>query len=78
MENRDSIAGSCSAFNLHRAGGCQAWPDRAGSALHACMQVVQRLSGDVPVFISAGEEPDDWEAPAEEVDDRFLGDAQIW
>ena len=24
------------------------------------------------------EGPDDWEAPAEEVDDRFLGDAQIW
>ena len=42
------------------------------------MQVVQRLSGDIPVFISAGEGPDDWEAPAEEVDDRFLGDAQIW
>lgn len=42
------------------------------------MQVVQRLSGDVPVFISAGEGPDDWEAPAEEVDDRFVGDAQIW
>ncbi|CAL5218480.1 g166 [Coccomyxa viridis] len=41
-------------------------------------KVVQRLSGDVPVFISAGEGPEDWEAPAEEVDDRFLGDAQIW
>lgn len=36
------------------------------------------MSGDVPVFISAGEGPDDWEAPAEEVDDRFVGDAQIW
>lgn len=42
------------------------------------MQVVQRLSEDVPVFISAGKGPDDWEAPAEELDDRFLGDAQIW
>ena len=42
------------------------------------MQVVQRLSGDVPVFISAGEQPDDWEATAEEIDDRFVGDAQIW
>ena len=43
-----------------------------------CLQVVQKLSGDVPVFISAGKGPDDWEAPAEELDDRFLGDAQIW
>ena len=42
------------------------------------MQVVQRLSGDVPVFISAGEQPDDWEPTAEEIDDRFVGDAQIW
>ena len=36
------------------------------------------MSGDVPVFISAGEQPDDWEPTAEEIDDRFVGDAQIW
>ncbi len=38
------------------------------------VQVVDRLAGDIPVFISA----DDWETTAEEIDDRFLGDAEIW
>lgn len=38
------------------------------------MQIVDRLAGDIPVFISA----DEWEDIAEEVDDRFLGDAEIW
>ncbi len=38
------------------------------------MQVVDRLSGHLPVFILA----DDWETTAEEIDDRFIGDAEIW
>ena len=37
-------------------------------------QVVDRLAGDLPVFIDAEE----WEAIAEEIDDTFLGDAEIW
>ncbi|BDA44081.1 probable ribose-5-phosphate isomerase A [Coccomyxa sp. Obi] len=37
-------------------------------------KVVHRLAGDIPVFISAG----DWEDTAEDLDDRFLGDAEIW
>lgn len=38
------------------------------------VQLVDRLSGDLPVFILA----EDWETTAEEIDDRFLGDAEIW
>lgn len=41
---------------------------------YSIWQVVDRLAGDIPVFIDA----DDWEATAEEIDDRFLGDAEIW
>jgi ribose 5-phosphate isomerase A len=39
-----------------------------------CAQVVERLGGDVPVFITA----EDWEDTAEELDDTFLGDAELW
>ena len=37
-------------------------------------QVVDRLRGELPVFIDA----EDWEDIAEELDDTFLGDAEIW
>ena len=37
-------------------------------------QVVPRLNASLPVFIEA----DSWEESAEELDDIFLGDAEIW
>jgi ribose 5-phosphate isomerase A len=37
-------------------------------------QLVERLAGYLPVVI----EGDDWEEPAETLDDIFLGDAEIW
>lgn len=36
--------------------------------------VVPRLGGALPVVIDA----DDWEDTAEEIDDIFLGDAEVW
>jgi hypothetical protein len=44
------------------------------ACVNRLLQVVKRLSGDVPVFITA----DEWEITAEELDDRFIGDAEIW
>ena len=38
-------------------------------------QVVTRLGGALPVAIDAGPE---WESTAEELDDLFLGDAELW
>jgi ribose 5-phosphate isomerase A len=38
--------------------------------------VTQRLGGKVPVAIDA--DPDTWEETAEELDDIFLGDAELW
>ncbi|GAX75501.1 hypothetical protein CEUSTIGMA_g2944.t1 [Chlamydomonas eustigma] len=38
-------------------------------------QVVDRLHGTLPLVIEGGE---DWEEPAEELDDIFLGDAELW
>jgi ribose 5-phosphate isomerase A len=38
------------------------------------MQVVPRLNASLPVFIDAAS----WEESAEELDDVFLGDAEIW
>ena len=37
------------------------------------MQVVRRLRGDLPVWVRAGS----WETAGEELDDIFLGDAEI-
>lgn len=39
-----------------------------------CMQVVDRLQGDVPVLVSGKT----WEDTAEELDDLLLGDAEVW
>lgn len=36
--------------------------------------VVPRLCGSMPVVVDG----EDWESPAEEIDDLFLGDAEIW
>ena len=38
------------------------------------MQVVRRLEGDLPVWVEA----DQWEDVGEELDDIFIGDAEIW
>ena len=37
-----------------------------------------RLTGELPVMIDAGEEGQEWEEPAEELDDIFIGDADLW
>ena len=39
-----------------------------------CVQLVKRLAGYLPVVI----EGEDWESPAEALDDIFLGDAELW
>ncbi len=39
-----------------------------------CAQVVPRLAGSLPVWL----EEDGWEESAEELDDIFLGDAELW
>jgi hypothetical protein len=39
------------------------------------VQVVTRLGGALPIAISAGP---DWEETAEQLDDLFLGDAEVW
>lgn len=44
-------------------------------AVRAWAQVVTRLGGALPVAIDAGPE---WESTAEELDDLFLGDAELW
>ena len=38
------------------------------------VQVVRRLQGDLPVWVEA----DTWETTGEELDDIFIGDAEIW
>ncbi len=43
--------------------------------VRASAQVVTRLGGALPVAIDAGPE---WESTAEELDDLFLGDAELW
>ena len=43
--------------------------------VRAWAQVVTRLGGALPVAIDAGPE---WESTAEELDDLFLGDAELW
>lgn len=42
--------------------------------MHMHMQVVERLRGTLPVVV----EEDNWEETAEELDDTFIGDAEIW
>ena len=37
-------------------------------------QVVRRLQGDLPVWVRG----DAWETAGEELDDIFIGDAEIW
>ena len=37
-----------------------------------------RLRGEVPVMIDAGEDGQGWEDVAEELDDIFVGDADLW
>lgn len=59
--------------------GAQARPPNNGTSCDcACpvptQQVVARLTTSLPVFIDA----DGWEEPAEELDDIFLGDAELW
>ena len=38
------------------------------------VQVVRRLQGDLPVWVRG----DAWETAGEELDDVFIGDAEIW
>ena len=39
-----------------------------------CDQLAERLVGWLPVVI----QDEGWEATAEQIDDMFLGDAEIW
>lgn len=56
--------------------GAKSWLQRARPRLLQCrcMQVVDRLQGNVPVLVSGKI----WEDTAEELDDLLLGDAEVW
>lgn len=48
--------------------GSQLW------ATFLCVQAVDRLGRDLPVLL----QNEGWEDAAEEIDDIFVGDAEIW
>jgi hypothetical protein len=54
----------------------KSWPQRVYPRLLQCrcVQVVDRLQGNVPVLVSGKT----WEDTAEELDDLLLGDAEVW
>ena len=79
---RSIVHGFCNMsqawHTAHKCGGSVAkpWVQRAhlSPLQRRCMQVVDRLQGNVPVLVSGKT----WEDTAEELDDLLLGDAEVW
>ncbi|KAK9809023.1 hypothetical protein WJX72_008086 [[Myrmecia] bisecta] len=59
---------------LVRLRHCAAAAKQLVGLVESKQQVVPRLQGYLPVVIQG----QDWEEPAEEIDDCFIGDAEIW